>query len=238
MTDAHVFDLDFKRALIVGSTGLVGGYLLRDLIHHSKFNAVHSLSRRPSGLDSPTLKAHLIDFDQIDTLDATTHGFDADALFIALGTTRKAAGSKAQFRKVDFEYPLTIARKARAAGCDACHVVSAMGADAQSNIFYNRVKGELEDALKSLGFPQLYIYRPSILMGPRQEQRIGEQIGKTVMTALSPLMLGPLKTYRPIHATTVADAMLQNAVNGTNGVHILSSDAIKTGVKKRETAQP
>ncbi|MFW5659525.1 MAG: NAD-dependent epimerase/dehydratase family protein [Bacteroidota bacterium] len=227
MLNANAFDLNFKTALVIGGTGLIGSYLLRNLIHHPSFKTVTSLSRNSSGLKSLELREYLIDFNRIDELDDRSYGFDSDILFITLGTTIKAAGSKAAFERVDLEYALRVAQKAKAAGCKQCHVVTAMGANEHSKIFYNRVKGKVECQLKKLDFESLHIYRPSLLLGKRKQRRNKERIGQLVMQGLAPTMLGPLKTYQPIHAETVAEAMLKRSIEDYTGDYVLHSKAIK-----------
>ncbi len=211
---------------MIGGTGLIGRYLLRDLIHHPSFEKVTSLSRNPSGLKGLGLREYLIDFDRIDELDDRSYGFDSDVLFITLGTTIKDAGSKAAFERVDLEYALRVAQKAKAAGCRHCHVVTAMGAYEYSKIFYNRIKGKVECQLKQLGFESLHIYRPSLLLGKRQSPRTKERFGQILLQGLAPTMLGPLKTYRPIHAETVAEAMLKRSIEDHTGEYVLLSKDI------------
>lgn len=141
------------------------------------------------------------------------------------------AGSKEAFRKVDYDYPLRVAEITRRKGAQQYLLVSAMGADKGSYIFYNRVKGEVEDAIVKVGFNAFHIFRPSMLLGERTETRIGEQIGQVVMQGVAPLMVGGLKKYRAISAETVAEAMVHVARKELSGTYIFESDKIQELVK-------
>lgn len=183
--------------------------------------AVHSLGRRPLQLQHPKLTHHVVNFAHLPALPAVGE------VFLALGTTIKVAGSQAAFRAVDFEANLAVARAARAQGATKSGVVSAMGADPRSSIFYNRVKGELEEALGSLGFSTLVIARPSFLSGDRaalgQPLRGGEKLALNVSRWLAPVIP---RNLRSIAATDVAQALLA-AVPGATGTHVLLSGAMQ-----------
>ena len=210
-------------ALIVGASGLVGSHLLDYLLTDRQFGEVKALVRRPLSISHPKLRTILFDFE---LPDASV--IQADAIFCCLGTTIRQAGSKAAFRKVDFDYPLQIARFGRANGATAFHLVSSMGADAHAPFFYSQVKGELEEALQHLGYPALYIYRPSLLLGKRPEQRIGEKIGEVVLRLAEPLLRGGLRKYRAIEAGSVAKAMCYHAQTNKTGVFRYESDQLST----------
>ena len=134
-----------------------------------------------------------------------------DHLYLCLGTTIKTAGSRDAFRAVDFEYSLAVAKKAIQAGATGISLVSSVGADASSKNFYLKTKGQLEDAIKSLGFSSINIYRPGILMGDRSETRPLEGLGKIVFQVIDPLLLGYLSPYRSIQANLLASTMIDNA---------------------------
>lgn len=204
-----------KTALIVGSTGLIGKLLTNRLLQDYFYDEVKTLVRRTSGISHPKLKEIIFDFDQFDASQVT-----ADHIFCTLGTTIKTAGSKANFRKVDFEYPLKIAQAAKANGATFYGIVTAMGADKNSWAFYNQVKGEAENALRDVGFASLAIFQPSMLLGDRTENRAGEDIGKKVMTTLDFLIP---KKYKAIHGDKVAAAMQQMAKDEPAGVRVLDS---------------
>jgi uncharacterized protein YbjT (DUF2867 family) len=165
----------------------------------------------PPGNAGPAVEVHQVDFDELDR-----HGdlFAVDDLFCCLGTTIRKAGSQEAFRRVDLEYPLQAAHLGRAAGARQFILVSALGADPSSRVFYNRVKGEVEAALAGVGYPRLVIFRPSLLLGDRDEVRPGERVAEWIMKPLGPLMRGPLRRYRPVEAAWVARAMVRRALVG------------------------
>ena len=207
-------------ALLAGATGLTGGHLLELLLADARYSQAHALVRKPAFPAHTRLQEHTFDFDHPAKLPR------ADDVFCCLGTTIKKAGSQAAFRKVDFDYVVTLARRARNAGAKRFLVVSSLGADARSPIFYNRVKGEMEAALREIGFDALHIFQPSLLLGDRREARLGERLGIAASATISPFMLGPAKKYRPIEARIVAHAMWKTAWNGQTGIHVHRSDQI------------
>lgn len=212
---------DARRVLLAGATGLVGGELLRGLLADDTVAVVHVLTRRAFQVEHPKLKAQVVDFSALPPLPPL------DEAYLALGTTIKVAGSQAAFRAVDFDANLAVARAARAAGARRLGLVSAMGADQHARVFYNRVKGELEEGVKALGFDALVIARPSLLLGDRgalgQPTRAGEHIGSLLAGVLRPLI--PAR-YRPIKAVDVARALLTQ-VPAAPGDVVLSSDAMQ-----------
>jgi uncharacterized protein YbjT (DUF2867 family) len=210
-----------KTALVLGGSGLVGGELLRALLADDRYAKVIALVRRDLPLEDPKLEQVRIDFDAIGEIPA------GDDLFSALGTTIGKAESQAAFRKVDFDYVHTVALAARNSGTRQFLLVSSIGAASDSRIFYNRVKGEIEDAVGKIGFDGTQIFRPSILTGNRSENRPAERISIAVMGALSWAMVGPLRRYRPIAAATVARAMVAVATAAPSGFNLFESDAIE-----------
>ncbi len=192
-----------RTVILAGATGLVGREILLGLLDDPTVGAVHSLGRRKPEAQHPKLTAHVVDFADLPPLPP------ADELYLALGTTIKVAGSQAAFRAVDFDANLAVAQAALAAGVKRVGLVSAMGADASSRIFYNRVKGELEDALTQLPLDGLVIARPSLLVGNRevlgQPKRAGEMIGEVMARVLGFLIPA---NYKPIQASAVAQALL------------------------------
>ncbi len=197
---------DPKTALVIGATGLVGSQLVDLLLRSECYAEVRVLGRTP--LDRTHLKLRDIKYD-FKQPDATQ--VQGDDVFCCLGTTMKQAGSKEVFYEVDHDYPLQIARLALENGASQYLIVTAMGADPSSTFFYNRVKGETEEDLQQLGFDALHIFRPSLLLGDRDDKRLGERIGEVVMNIFKPVMLGPLKKYRAIDSAKVARAMLAKA---------------------------
>ncbi|RMG29708.1 MAG: NAD-dependent epimerase/dehydratase family protein [Bacteroidetes bacterium] len=193
-----------KTALLFGATGLVGGELLQLLLEDDDYSLVHVFTRREIPVRHPKLKLHLIDFSKLEKYKNLIRG---DHLFCCLGTTMKKAGSRAAFREVDYHYPMLLAEMASQNQVSKYLVVSSVGANPNSFFFYSRVKGEMERGIQLYPFEQISILRPSLLLGQRSEKRLGEDIGKTLNTLLSPFMQGPLKKYRGIAGKTVALAM-------------------------------
>jgi len=208
-------------ALLAGATGLIGRALLPLLLASERHGAVHVLLRRTvAGIDShPKLTRHNVNFAHLPEPFPA-----ADDAFIALGTTIKVAGSEAAFRQVDFDFVVNTARAARAAGATRLAVVSALGADAQSRVFYNRVKGEMEAAIAALGYDSVVIARPSLLVGDRAALGQPVRFGEVWTTRLLAPVMGLVpKGLRPIAAATVAKAMLTASLAGAPGVSILDS---------------
>ena len=195
-----------RRALLAGATGLVGHTLLGLLLRQHRTVDV-LLRRRSAGFEaSAQLRLHVVDYAHLDSVPAV------DDVFIALGTTIKNAGSQAAFRAVDLDAVVATARAARAAGATRLAVVSALGADAASGVFYNRVKGEMEAAVCRLGFESVTIARPSLLLGDRaalgQAERPGEKWATRLAAPFMPLMP---RALRPITAAKVARALVAAA---------------------------
>ncbi len=197
-------------AWVAGATGLVGRVLVSELLAREGAGNVTALVRLAEGRKAPRFEEQVVAFDRI---ELELRGRTATHVFCCLGTTIAKAGSQAAFRVVDHDYPLALGRAALAAGAKKFLVVTALGADPGSSIFYNRVKGEVERALEALGLPELHVFRPSLLVGNRSERRTGERIAVAMSKPLGALMLGPLKKYRPIEATTVARAMANVALD-------------------------
>lgn len=206
-------------ALVIGASGLVGGFLIQYLIESDKYRHVRALVRHPLSLQSPKLETVIFDFAHPDATQV--HG---DDVFCTLGTTIKKAGSKQAFEQVDYAYPLTIATIAHKNGSKRFAVVTAMGADCNSTFYYNRVKGNLENKLKEFNFETLLIFRPSLLLGKRSEKRMGERVGswfaKTFEFAI------PAK-YRAVEAAKVARAMSVITPSSVRGTIVYESDVLQ-----------
>ncbi len=215
---------DQRKVLVAGATGLVGGQILHALLADLAVVEVHALSRRPLKLSHPRLQVHIVDIGRLPVLPL------ADEVYLALGTTIKVAGSQQAFRAVDLDANLAVAVAARAAGVRRVGLVSAAMASAASSTFYNRVKGELEDALKAMAWDALVIAQPSLLLDYRtgldQPPRIGERMAIPIAKLLAPLIPG---VYRPVHARAVAQALVRT-VPTAEGVVVLPSDVLaRTG---------
>jgi uncharacterized protein YbjT (DUF2867 family) len=218
-----------RTALVVGATGLVGKHLVESLLISKAYDQVKILSRRKLAFEHKKISYILLE--NFDLLINVKDQISAQDVFCCLGTTIKTAGSKEKFYQVDYEYPIKIGELALANQAQQFLLISAMGANAKSSIFYNKVKGEVEKAIKTLGYKSVHIFRPSILLGKREEKRIGEKVGIALMQTFAPLMLGGLKKYKPIKAKDVAMAMHNCAFENTTGTLIHESDKIKKLVK-------
>ena len=208
-------------ALVAGATGLTGGHLLTQLLKDDRYSRIISLDRKTSPTTNRNRLQRVVDFNKLPALSK------ADDAYCCLGTTIKKAGSQAAFREVDFEFVLNFARAAKNAGAHRFLVVSSIGANARSNIFYSRVKGEMENALREISFGALHIFQPSLILGERKEQRAVERFGIAVFNVMGVAMLGPLRKYQPINSTTIAKAMIEAAFSDLAGTNIYQSDAIK-----------
>lgn len=211
------------KALIAGATGLVGSHLLRMLIDDPDYKQVWVLTRSSVNTGHKKIREIIADFQHL--ADSLTE-VDADHVFCCLGTTMKKAGSRQAFRKVDLEYPREIAQIMFSKKTEKFLLVSAIGANKNSFFFYNRVKGEVEDAISRLGFPGLFIFRPSLLLGDRKEERIGEDMAKKIYHYIDWTFFGPFKKYKGIPAETVAASMLKMAKSDLVGTVLLESDQI------------
>jgi uncharacterized protein YbjT (DUF2867 family) len=210
-----------KTALVVGSTGLIGKQLLDLLLEDNHYTMVKAISRKPLNNQHPKLQNIVTD---LVTLTEHHDQLKADDVFCCLGTTIKQAGSQEAFRKVDYEYPLELAKLTKNQGATQYLIITALGSDAKSKIFYNRVKGEVEQAIGQVGFRSYHIFRPSLLLGERPEKRAGEGAATGVYKALGFLI--PLK-YKAIDSAKVARAMIHFARQNTSGKFIHESKELQ-----------
>jgi len=208
------------KLLIVGSTGLVGRDALALALAHPRIEAVVAPLRRASTVEHPRLVSPVVDFD---SLPSDAPWWQVDAVVCALGTTIRVAGSQAAFRRVDHDYPLAVARIARAHGATTYVLNSAMGADALSRVFYSRVKGELEADLAPVGFASLTFVRPGLIGGDRDEFRPGERVATVVLRALHPLLP---RRWRINPAQRIAQCLIDAAVHAAPGTHVVGSDEL------------
>jgi uncharacterized protein YbjT (DUF2867 family) len=212
-----------KTAIVIGATGLVGSELLTLLLASAEYASVLVLSRRSSRLAHAKLTERRIDFDAPDL-----RGITGDDFFCAFGTTLRKAGSKEAQRRIDCDYPTTLASLLKRQGVRRMFLVSSLGADANARSFYLNTKGKLECNIIGLDFDRTVIVRPSVLVGNRPEFRRGEEMAIRVMSVLSPLLRGRLAKYRPIEASAVARCLLQQAASHTSGLSIIESDQLRT----------
>ena len=210
--------------LVVGGTGLVGKHLVKELEASNDFDLIYVLVRKKQFTGTKKIKEVVFDFtekERLQSLDPVNH------VFCCLGTTIKKAGSKERFRHVDLELPVSFAMWAEQRMVDSYSIVTALGADSSSKIFYNQVKGEVEDEIKKRNIPKIQIFQPSLILGKRTEVRFGEIIWKVLFKCINPLFLGPLKKYRGIRADVIAKGMVNHLKNSQNGISIFESHLIK-----------
>lgn len=204
-------------ALVAGSTGLVGSQLLQLLLNDGYYSGVKAISRKPLDFTHPKLENIVLDFERMTEYHSQ---LAADDVFCCLGTTIKKVKTKDKFRRVDFDYPVELARLSKSKGAEQYLLVSALGADKNSKIFYNQVKGEVEEAISQVGFASFHIFRPSLLMGERKESRSGEEAGKVFFKYFG--FLVP-KKYKGIESVKVARAMQKIAAQRKPGMHMHES---------------
>lgn len=192
-------------AIIAGGTGLVGQHVVQYLLEDDFFEKVYILNRRSVHYDHP--KAHEI-LTGFENIEEPLVGIRPTHAFCCLGTTIKKAGSKEAFRKVDHDYVLNFAKAVKSLGCNNFNVVTAMGTNSSSLIFYNQVKYEVSQALEKMDFSQLNIIQPSLLLGSRAENRLGEDIAQKFFSVTKKMWTGPLKNLAGIQGSQVAKAMV------------------------------
>ena len=217
--------MTIRKALIAGSTGLIGGYCLQALCDNPTYSEVIAIVRKPILKTHRKLKVITSNFDN---LQNDLSNIQADDIYCCLGTTIKKAGSLEAVKRIEHTLVITVADLMRKQGAEQFLVISSMGADPNSKVFYNRTKGEMEEALKEIGYPCLRIIRPSLLLGKREEFRFGEKIGVILTPVLKPFLIGSLKKYAPVEAESVAHFMVKVAMEQPiSGVHIYESNLIR-----------
>lgn len=211
-------------AVVAGATGLTGSALIQQLRADPHYTRVIALVRKPGNVRTDAkVQEQIVNYSK---LQWPAGSAPADHAFCCLGTTIRVAGSQAAFCAVDFDAVLAFAQMVKGAGAQYLGVISALGADAQSRVFYNRVKGEMEQTVGQLGIACTHLLRPSLLLGPRQERRPGERAGIVAARLITPLLQGLLRKYRPIEVQQVARALRAGARGSLAGLHRLESDEI------------
>lgn len=213
-----------KTALLAGATGLVGKQLVLELIANDQYQKIIVLSRRELAINHPKLMVKLVNFEQ---LDEVVFKEKIDVCFCTLGTTQKKSGRDGLL-KVDYEYVIKLANLAERSRIARFIVVSSQGANANSNFFYMRTKGQMELALKKTALPSIYIVRPSLITGEREEFRFGEEVGYYLYKAFQPLMNGRFRKLRAVSGLQIACCMIDLAENAQDGYHLVESDVIQS----------
>lgn len=212
------------KAIILGASGLVGNHLLTLLLSSESYKEIIALVRKPLEIESGKLTQVITEADTIINVKEQLLG---DVVFCCIGSTKKKTPDLEEYYKIDHDYPLKVAAIALENGAKQYHLVSAMGADTESRIFYSKMKGELERDLLGLPYDGVHIYRPSLITGDRSEKRSLEDLSSTVMDFINPVLVGGLKKYQSISAETIAKAMYEKSIQNVPGNHIYLSDQIK-----------
>jgi uncharacterized protein YbjT (DUF2867 family) len=207
-----------KTAIIAGASGLVGSALLPMLLAHPEYSRVISLGRKKLPIVHTKLEQRVVDFNDLSLYDNPS-----DHVYCCLGTTIRVAGSKERFFEIDHDYPLHLATAALRTGAKRYTVVTAVGSDPNSSIFYSSVKGKLEQHLQTLGYESVIIIRPSMLLGKRKETRPAEYISKHLMTFLAPIIP---KRYRAVTDVEVAACMITHTLNKPGGIRLVENAEI------------
>lgn len=209
-----------KTALVIGASGLVGTELMKLLTSSNDYSKIILLGRKIIGYSNERIQEVVVDFNNL----SNTNLERISDVFCCLGTTIKKAKTKESFKRVDLDYVIKTAELGKKNGADKFLVVSAVGADKSSSIFYNLVKGEMEHKVQSLGYSSVFIFRPSMLGGNRKEFRLGEKIGSILLKLFGWLLVGKLKRYRIVPAQNVAKSMIDKAQSNLKSTHIIESE--------------
>ena len=212
-----------RKAVLLGASGLIGGFLLRRLLTEDSFDAVIIFSRKPIQIKHPKIQEIITDFSQ---LQKSFPKIVCTDVFCCLGTTMAVAGSQAAFTQIDYDYPLLVANQAKTYGATGFWVITTTNANPESPFFYSRIKGQLEQSLFSCHFESLGVVRPSLLLGKRPKVRYGEMLMQWLLPKLHRIMLGKLRRYRAVSAEKVADCLFRLSLNAPKGCTIIESEAI------------
>jgi uncharacterized protein YbjT (DUF2867 family) len=215
--------MNHKTAIILGGTGLTGRLLLSKLITDDSYSSIKLFSRKASGNTSTKIQEFVGDVLQ---LEQFKNDFTADEVFCCIGTTSAKTKDREVYKAIDFGIPFAASKLAKENNIPTFMVMSSLGANAKSKIFYSRTKGEMEQAVLNQKIPNTYILRPSLILGERDERRFGESLGAVMMKLSNFFLRGRLKTYRAIEADCIADAMISLAKSKPD-LTIVNSDIIQ-----------
>lgn len=207
-----------KKAIVYGASGLVGSYILETLLNNANYEQVIIVVRKDQNIQHPKLKTIIGDFN---SLPEVVKDIAVDEVFIALGTTQKKTPDKKLYYQIDHDYPVLAAKLAKENGAKAVFLVSAIGANAKSSIFYTKMKGETEQDIINLNLDHTYIFRPSMILGDRKESRPLEKVFIGVFKLINPLFVGGMNKYKGIEASDIAKAMVKSANQLNEKVKIL-----------------
>ena len=210
--------LMIKKAIVYGASGLVGSYILETLLNNANYEQVIIVVRTTLNIEHPKLKTIIGDYN---SLSEVVKDIQADEIFIALGTTQKKTPDKKLYYQIDHDYPVLAAKLAKENGAKAVFLVSAIGANAKSSIFYTRMKGETEQDIINLNLDHTYIFRPSMILGDRKESRPLEKVFIGIFKFINPLFVGGMNKYKGIEAGDIAKAMVSSADQLNEKVKIL-----------------
>ncbi|WP_417443085.1 NAD-dependent epimerase/dehydratase family protein [Joostella sp.] len=212
-----------KTAIILGATGLTGSTLLKQLLNDDRYKTIKLFSRSSINKENPKIKEYIVDM-----FDLMLHhdDFTADEVFCCIGTTKSKTPDKAKYKAIDYGIPVAAAMLCKKNNINTYAVISSMGADSESAIFYNRIKGKMEDEVMSLHIPKTFILQPSLIAGKRDESRPAEWFFKQLMKGLNYIMVGPLKKYQSITPDKIAKSMVYLA-NSNRGTAVIKNDEIQ-----------
>jgi nucleoside-diphosphate-sugar epimerase len=215
-----------KAVTLLGASGLIGKKTLLLLLESESVEVVDVLVRRTIGITHSKLREHLItDFENLSTQWKVPK---TDVLISCVGSTKKKTQNEADYRKIDFDIPVKSARMVKSMGCSCIIIISAVGADSQSGIFYNRLKGEVEEAIVSMKFPSTYILQPALLIGERQESRPMEKLAQKISPLFDVLCVGKFSKYHSITAEKVAISINRAVLQASPGIHIWQYNALSS----------
>lgn len=213
-------------AALIGATGMIGNYLLKELLADNYFDTVRVIVRRPYQKTDPKMEVKLVDFNDAESLKLALEG--SDAVFCCIGTTQKnVKGNNELYRKIDFDIPVKAARFSKEVGCEKFIIITAVGANSHSSTFYLKLKGEVENAIHAVRLGAVHIMQPSMLLGERNEKRTAEGLLQSSMKLVSGLFFGLMRKYKAIHGKTVAKAMLNASKKDDKGFFRYTYDDIK-----------
>lgn len=208
-----------KTAIILGATGLTGGHVLNQLLDHPNYDKIKIFTRKATGVSHPKVEEYLVD---LLNLSAVKSDFTGDEVYVCIGTTKKKTADLERYKDIDYGIPVAAAKLCKENNIPVIAVVSAIGADPESSMFYSRFKGEMERDVKAQRVERTYILRPSFIGGDRQETRIGERIGLFIFKLINPLMIGGLKKYAIVDSSKIAAKMIALANTNQSSVTIES----------------